>query len=254
MQKKLFSGSGRMKKSQRRTKSRLYYSAKITDRRFRMVLGHFVRESTVAHAAKETGLSQNSVSAIFGKLRKYFYDCGFFRLPERPAPDAPRLPDMPEGELSFDDILEYHRMRIAEKRGVRSTDGPDYHLAESMWRYDYRVIMLERPSDRIYEMMTSDLLQLIRLCGPVGKPKPNKVVGIIAYIYHSKKLALWLQRNVEGYEGFYDVLIEDERRWLHRLSATDARMARHLSRYFGNSVFDEDETEEASADKNLRFR
>lgn len=47
----------------------LYHSAKISEYRFRKVLWHFVRDHSASETARATGLSVNSVHAIFRKIR-----------------------------------------------------------------------------------------------------------------------------------------------------------------------------------------
>ena len=220
------------------------------------MLWHFVVESTVSQAADATGLSRNSIAAIYSKLRKYFVDCGLFHLPSVLRDEFTRL------DPEWAHLMEYHRMRIAEKRGVRKTNEFDYHLAETCWREEYKAVMMERPSKGVYEMMNRNLLQVIRLCGPVGKANPNKASGLLAYLYHSRELSLWLQRNVPEYEGIYDQQIEDERRFLDQIYAQNPEHARYLARFLGYSVFEEEEDRrnaaraktQSAGHKNLRFR
>lgn len=66
--------------------TRLYFSAKISDYQFRKVLWHFALDRSALETAKQTTLSVNSISAIYGKLRKFFFDCGLFNDPYR-GPD-----------------------------------------------------------------------------------------------------------------------------------------------------------------------
>jgi hypothetical protein len=190
--------NGAKRNATRRAKP-LYRSAKISDYRFRKVLWHFVRDHTATEAARATGLSVNSAAAIFRKLRGYFTEAGLFV-------DYYTMGDMdaPENEnLEFERrLLEFHFSRIGEKRGLAAPpDGPDYHFAESCWRFDYQVLRDQRPSDAVYAMMLVHLLEIIRLCGPVGGKPTNRKVGLMAKLRQMDQRILWLERNGPAFRG-----------------------------------------------------
>jgi hypothetical protein len=183
----------------RRASRPLYHSAKISDGRFRKVLGHFVYDHTAALTARETNLSANSVVAIFRKLRIYFTDIGQFT-------------DFYEGQnpLAYDSdnpmfekgLLAFHLRRVREKHGLKSpAHEPDYHFAESHWRYHFYVLSLERPSGQVHAMMFSHLLEIIRLCGPIGTRPVNRRAGLLAVMHQMEQRILWLERHGPGFRS-----------------------------------------------------
>lgn len=185
------------RRNARRSPSRLYRSGKISDYRFRKVLAHFARDHSATDTAEAVGLSVNSVHTIFKKMRVFFFEVGLFR-------------DFYEGRdpLSVEShlarfeygLLEFHFSRVRDKRGLRSLPGaPDYHFAESCWRYDFKVLMDERPTDAIHVMMQAHLLEVIRLCGPLGRPPRNRAAGLRVVARHIDQRVLWLSRNAPGF-------------------------------------------------------
>lgn len=182
----------------RRGGSRLYYAAKISDYRFRKVLWHFVRDHTATETARATGLSLNSVNDLYRKIRVYFYEAGLFMNFYGGTGWASYDP---QADKEFEHLLlSFHRNRLRSRRGVRETPGqPNYHLAESWWRLDFAMILRERASDAVYDMMTGQLLSVIRVAGPVGR-KPGNLSArrrMIAQLVDQK--ILWLQRNAPGF-------------------------------------------------------
>lgn len=179
----------------RRT-ARLYRSAKISERRFRQVLECFVRDSSATEAARATGLSINSTHAIYRKLRVFFFEVGLFldfyggRDPTEYDSGNP---------LEEFRLLEFHFARIRAKRGLKSpANEPPYHLAESWWRYQFKVMKEERRSE-VHAMMLAHLLELIRLCGPVGAPPHNLEAGALAVARQIDQRTAWLRRSAPGF-------------------------------------------------------
>lgn len=177
--------------------SPLYKSAKISDYRFRKVLWAFVCDASATEAAQATGLSVNSVHAIFRKIRVFFFEAGLFQ-------------DYYGGQdpVSFQSanpffekkLLKFHFGRIGAKQGLKSPDNePPYHFAESCWRFDFKVMAEQRQSDHVLQMMQAHLLEIIRLCGPIGAPPRNKEQGLLAVLRQADQRILWLERNAPGY-------------------------------------------------------
>ena len=182
----------------RRHGRRLYHSAKISEYRFRKVLWHFVRDHTATATARAVALSINSVNDLYRKIRIYFFEAGLFK--DFYGGTGWAKYD-PEADKEFEQsLLAFHRRRLRRRRGVKTTpDQPDYHLAESWWRLDFAMIMRERPSDAVYDMMIGQLLAVIRVAGPVGR-KPANLAGrrrTIARLVDQK--ILWLQRNAASF-------------------------------------------------------
>jgi hypothetical protein len=177
--------------------ARLYRSAKISEGRFRKVLEHFARDASATDAARATGLSINTTHAIYRKLRVFFYEVGLFLdFYEGKDPVAFESGD-PHGEFA---LLEFHFARIRAKRGLKSpADEPPYHLAESWWRYQFKMLMNERPSAAVHAMMVANLLELIRICGPVGAPPRNLEAGALAIVRQIDQRIAWLRRNAPGF-------------------------------------------------------
>lgn len=183
----------RKKAKTRRRIRPLYHSAKISDYRFRKVLWHFVRDYSATDTAKATGLSVNSVHGVFRKLRVYFYEAGLFMNFYGGTGEAAFKP---EDEPLQRDLLAFHSRRAARRRGLKTNPGePNYHLAESWWRLDFAMIMRERPSEAVYDMMMGQLLAVIRIGGAVGTTPGNtpQRVKVLARLVDQK--ILWLQRN-----------------------------------------------------------
>jgi hypothetical protein len=175
----------------------LYRSAKISDYRFRKVLEQFVRDSSATDAARVTRLSVNSVHAIYRKLRVFFFDTGLFRDFYEGKDPLEYESDAPSFER---DLIAFHLERIRARRGLRSpTSEPPYHFAESCWRYDFKVLMDQRPSETAYAMMLGHLLEIIRLCGPIGLAPSNRHAGALAIARQIDQRVLWLERNAPGF-------------------------------------------------------
>lgn len=153
----------------------------------------FTLDETVAATARKTGLSTNSVAALFQKLRAFFFEVGLFtdiydgRDPLEVDIDNPQFEQ---------DLLEFHFARVRDKRGLGARAGePDYHFAESHWRYHFHVLARQRASGDIHAMMFAHLLELIRLCGPVGATPVNRRAGILAIARQMDQRIAWLERN-----------------------------------------------------------
>lgn len=185
-------------KAKRKRRARpLYHSAKISDYRFRKVLWHFVRDHTASETAHATKLSVNSVHAIFRKLRVYFFEAGLFMDFYGGIDPEDYESDNPLFEFQ---LLEFHFRRVQDKKGLRSpTNEPPYHFAESCWRYDFKVMMDERASEQVYAMMLSHLVEIIRICGPIGRKPENRKAGIRAVFRQMDQRILWLERNAPGF-------------------------------------------------------
>jgi hypothetical protein len=177
----------------------LYHAAKISDYRFRKVLWHFVRDHTATETARTTALSVNSVAAIFSKLRVFFCEVGLFTDIYEGQDPLTHHGNEPLFEKS---LLEYHFQRMREKHGFKTPPHePDCHFAETHWRYHFKVIANERPSEEVYTMMQAHLLQLIRLCGPVGTRPQNPRAGIEIILRQIDQRILWLERNAPGFSS-----------------------------------------------------
>ncbi len=185
-------------KRKRRTRP-LYFSAKISDYQFRKVLWHFVLDDTAAQAARHINLSVNSISAIYGKLRKFFFEVGLFT-------DIYNGGDPKQG-TGFEDeeefeyrLIGFHLKRDAAKRGLHSPpDGPDYHFAESHWRFHFDILNEGRPNDAIHMMMFGHLLEIIRCCGPVGLPPMRRREGLQIVLQQMDRRILWMERNLQSF-------------------------------------------------------
>lgn len=185
--------TGRKKaKAKRRTRP-LYHSAKISDYRFKKVLWHFVRDHTTAQTAKGTGLSVNSVHAIFHKVRVYFYEVGLFQ--DIYEGKTPYLSDTSEPVFGRA-LQEFHAQRHRAKRGLKAPDNePDYHFAESYWRYDYHITERERTSEALHDMMLAHLLEIIHACGPIGTKPENQHAGLLAILRQMDQRMIWFLNN-----------------------------------------------------------
>jgi len=184
--------------SKRKTRgAQLQRASKISDYRFRKVLERFAHDDSATDAARATGLSINTVHALYRKLRVFFFEVGLFmdfyagHDPETFESENPALEKA---------LLDFHFERVAARRGLKSpSTDPPYHFAESCWRYDFKVLMDERPSDAVRAMMLAHLLELIRLCGPIGAPARNREVGALAIARQIDQRILWLERNAPGF-------------------------------------------------------
>lgn len=186
----------RSRKKRQRGRGVLYHSAKISERTFKAVLWEFTLDRTLTDAAKATGLSTNSVAAIFTKLRVYFAEAGLFT--------DPRLIGMFEDNEEFErHFLAFHLGRARSKRGLAaaSSAGRDYHMAESHWRFHFHMIALQRPSENVAAMMFAHLLALIRICGPVGRKPVNPREGRLEIFRQTDQRLLWLERNAPEFRS-----------------------------------------------------
>jgi|GEM_PF-2072872 len=191
--------SGANAKRRPRTKP-LYFSAKISDYHFKRVLWSFTLDRSAAEAAREMRLSANSITAIYGKLRKFFFDHGLFRDPYNGG--DPRDGLAVEGYADIEHLmLAFHLKRVKEKHGSLDAPlkGPDHHFAESVWRFDYHNIKAERGPDLVHRMMYEHLMQFVRRFGPVGArgPIPARVYnqGLDLAFAQLDQVLLWLERN-----------------------------------------------------------
>ena len=175
----------------------LYWAGKIGDDRFRLVLAQFVRDATAIEAAAATGLSANSVVGIFRKLRRFFMGVGLFTDIYEGADPTTHWDNDPQFEKG---LLEFHFARVRRHRGLAPAAGePDYHFAESHWRYHFAVLKRERPSAPVGAMMLAHLMEIIRLCGPVGAKPANPQAGYEAIMRQMDQRIAWLERNAPGF-------------------------------------------------------
>ena len=179
--------AGRPKRKARA--KRLYRGAKISDYQFLKVLWHFALDSSAARASSQIDLSTNSITALYAKLRLFFAEVGLFTDPGRIG--------MFDGNEEFERrFLAFHLSRVSDKRGMRSPqDGPDYHMAESHWRFHFHMLMTQRQTESVHAMMMAHLTELVRLCGPVGTKPVNPMSGSLALLRQMDQRALWLERN-----------------------------------------------------------
>lgn len=161
------------------------------------ILRHFVDDRSATFTAQATRLSTNSVNAIFRKLRVYFWDVGSFTdFYEGQDPRAV-VSDAPTFERA---LLAFHIERYRNKRGLKSPwNEPDYHFAESHWRFQYALLTLNRPGVDVRPMMTEHLLEIIRLCGPVGRKPGNRLAGLKAVARQMDQRLQWMERNDPGF-------------------------------------------------------
>jgi hypothetical protein len=188
------------KSKTKRSPNRLYHSAKISSYQFKKVLWRFVLDEPASEAAHHVKLSTNSISAIYTKLRRFFFDLDLFR--DLYAGGDPRDGIFAEGYEDVEHlILAFHLKRVAEKRGQLNAamDEPDYHFAESNWRFDFHVMMTERGDEPARAMMYRNLLEFIQRFGPVGSPRaPSPQIRAQARALASEqfnRMILWLERN-----------------------------------------------------------
>lgn len=180
----------------------LYFSAKISDYQFRKVLWHFVLDHSAQEAARHINLRANSISAIFTKLRVFFFDLGVFT--DIYNGGDPREGTGFEGEERYEfELLDFHLKRRTAKRGQVDCpmDEPDYHFAESHWRFGFVDLIEGRDPETAHHMMYGHLLELIRCCGPIGAPSKNRLDGKRLMLRHIDQRALWLERNSARYRS-----------------------------------------------------
>lgn len=178
----------------KRASNRLYRSAKISEYQFTRVLWAFAQDEAATQAANHIDLSVNSITAIYGKLRRYFYETGLFV-------DIYQGNDPRDGSALADEefelrLIEFHISRAADKRGIDDApEGPAYHFAESHWRFHYAVMNEGRPSEALHRMMFAHLLEMIRCCAPVGAPPINRKAGLELAVRQMDQRILWMERN-----------------------------------------------------------
>lgn len=183
----------------RQPKPSLYRASKISDYRFRRVIEQFAQDASATDAARATGLSINSVHSIYRKLRIFFFECGLFR----DFYDGHDPETFDSGAANFErELLAFHLERYGDKHGFSSpSTEPHYHFAESCWRFDFHMMARERPTETIQPMMLSHLMEIIRLCGPVGGKPRNLEAGLQAIMRQTDQRILWLQRNAPGFSS-----------------------------------------------------
>ena len=177
--------------------NRFYHSAKISEAQFKRVLWSFVIDEPLKQASKRTGLSANSLSGIYAKLRVFFTELGVFR-------DIYEGGDPREGTPKGEDfegfeyrLIPFHFARIDAKRRTKPTQISeiDYHWNESFWRFNYSILTHGRPSDVIERMMFTHLMAHIRQSGPVGKPARKRAEAEALDRQHLIIRLRWLERN-----------------------------------------------------------
>ncbi len=177
----------------KRAQRPLYHASKISDERFRKVLWHFACDDTVAQAAAQTGLSQNAVSTIFVKLRRFLTEAGMFTDPYGERDPSEGLSDEEDmDDLHFErHLIEFHFARLKAKRGFGAGAVETDHFAESHWRFHYTMLVGDRGGDAVHHIMHRHLLEMIRRCGPVGN-RPSIAVRDCDFVSH---------RWMSGYDG-----------------------------------------------------
>jgi hypothetical protein len=161
------------------------------------VLICFVKDWPASATARATGLSVNSATQIYHQLRTFFFEVGLFLDFYAGQDPLAFVGDTPRSEKA---LLEFHFARVRERRGLKSpTTEPPLHFAESCWRYDFKVLSEHRASDPVHEMMFSHLMELIRLCGPIGAKPKNREEGLQTILRQIDQRILWLERNAPGF-------------------------------------------------------
>lgn len=180
--------------------SRLYRGGKISEARFRAILRCFAQDLTATEAAAETGLSLNSTAALYRKLRAYFMEAKLF-LRQDLATGVAAIDELADPEFARA-VQAFHDNRMRRQRGVRAgSDQADARMAESWWRYDFAMMLRERPSDTVYDMMVAHMLAVIRACGPVGtRPVVTEASARLLAEFIDQKIR-WFQRNAPGFSA-----------------------------------------------------
>jgi len=194
----------------KRVRRPLYHASKISEARFVKVLWHFAKDDTVAETAFRTGLSGNAVNTIFVKLRRFFIEAGLFT-------DIYQGGDPAEGselaEIEYErHLIEFHFARVRAKRGIGSGPAEIDHFAESHWRFHYAMLVEDRGGDAVHHMMHRHLLEMIRRCGPVGRPPVNHREGLKLCLTQMDERISWAERNSPKFRD------ERTRRALRQLS------------------------------------
>lgn len=182
----------------RRARRPLYFAAKISDYQFRRVLWHFTLDHSARETTRHVALSANSISGIYAKLRQFFFDYGLFSDPYHGGDPREGLPYEGFADLEYL-ILAYHFDRVAKKRGNLHSgmEEPDYHFAESNWRFDHLALRTERGTEFANRRMYATLLRFIRRFGPVGAKKRPSLEDKIA----GMTLALEVIREIRPMAG-----------------------------------------------------
>lgn len=191
------------KQRPRRARRPLYHASKISEARFKKVLWHFAKDDTVAEAARQTGLSQNAVSTIFVKLRRFFTEVGMFTDVYEGGDPADGLPGgEPDEAIHFEfELIEFHFARLKAKRGLGRGAAEIDQFNESHWRYHYVMLMGDRGSDAVHHMMHRHLLEMIRRRGPVGRPPVNRREGLRLCLAQMDERVIWAMRNSFKYKS-----------------------------------------------------
>lgn len=188
------------KRNAKRTRQRPHaFAAKISNYQFETVLWQFILDCPERQAAGHIRLSENSIAAIYGKLRSFFFNAGLF-------PDIynGRSPD--EGgreghEVAEFALIEFHLNRNKAKRGSldSAATGPDYHFSESCWRHSFEPLRMERPAEHINRLMMHQALAFVKRFGPVGSRLPltldQRRQGLALALDQMNQRLIWLERN-----------------------------------------------------------
>lgn len=186
--------------NRKRRPKRLYRAAKISDFQFRKLLWHFALDHSAGETSAHVNVSANSISLIFAKLRKFFFDHGLFRDPYKGGDPANGIAGKDAEDVEYR-LLDFHLRRVSAKHGSLDSpaDAPDYHFAESNWRSDFAPLMSERGPDLVHQMMFDNLLEFVRCFGPVGATGDvaveRKLEGRRLALAQFDRRILWLERN-----------------------------------------------------------
>lgn len=181
----------------RRRSKPLYHAAKISERRFRQVLWHFAKDDTAAEAALRSGLSVNAVNTLFQKLRRFFVEAGMFTDIYQGGDPRDSYAGDPSAEAEQYELhlIEFHFARMKAKRQVGTGQSEDDHWCESHWRFHYVMLVEDRGGDAVHYMMYRHLLEMVRRCGPVGKPPINHREGLRLCLSQMDERIRWAERN-----------------------------------------------------------
>lgn len=186
----------------RKPANRFYRSAKVSEYQFKRVLWSFVLDESVAAAAKRINLSANSINAIYTKLRRFFTEAGTFEdIYEGGDPtDGYRDGDADDEAFEFG-LLSFHLARRKAKRRMGDTQlqEVDYSWCESHWRFVCSAMTDGRADENVPRMLYSQLLAVIRLCGPVGAPARRVEDGKELSQHHFNQRLLWMERNLPNW-------------------------------------------------------
>jgi len=147
------------------------------------------------------GLSANSVSAIFGKLRRFMCDIGAFSdFNEWGIEHA--VYRRSEAAVDYEIALyEFHRQRLSGKRRlVDPPEGPLLHFAETCWRFHYYLMWKEQKSDWVYAIMLRHLFELIDRYGPIGVDIQKRRPIFGEHVAQLDQIEAWLKRYGRDYD------------------------------------------------------